>query len=35
MEEQEQGETHGPAVRPPSGDTSLYMHEVEIVSSMA
>ena len=35
MEEQEQGEIHGPALRPPSGDTLFYMHETKIVGSMA
>ena len=34
-EEQEQEETHGPAVYPPSGDTSSYMHETKIVGSVA
>ena len=32
---QEQGETHGPAVYPPSGDTSFYMHETKVVGSVA
>ena len=35
MEEQEQGETNGPAVHPPSGDTQFYMHETKIVCSVA
>ena len=31
---QEQGKTYGPAVHPPSGDTSFYMHETKIVGSV-
>ena len=31
---QEQGETYGPAVHPPSGDTSFCMHKTKIVGSV-
>ena len=32
---QERGESHGPVVHSPSGDTSFYMHKTKIVGSVA